>query len=166
MPKKAMPIAHTSWKGCRRRRHWSSSAIARPRARIVVSHGRRVVIGSAQWSRVAALLPRMWLRRDSRLGHRPGSSHADDLRREWHPELLEDLDRDEEAGKQEDHPEQLADEEAAGAAEPVQAGRDRRDDAADGDEDRRRDAAVQPAVDERVDGAGDRGDEVDREPDD
>src|SRR5579862_7473419 len=79
------------------------------------------------------------------------------------PDVAEDLDRDEEAGEQEDDAEQLPDEEAARAAEPVQPAGDRRDDRPDRDEDRGRDAAVQPAPEEGVGRPRQRRDQVDRE---
>src|SRR5690349_13949405 len=92
IPKNAIPRAQMSWNGCRRRRHWSSSATAMTSARTVVSQGRRVVTGSGL---------------DARLGR----TNAEDARCERDPELLEDLDGDQEAREEEHHPEELADEE-------------------------------------------------------
>jgi hypothetical protein len=63
-----------------------------------------------------------------------------------HAHLAEDLDRDEEAGEQEDDAKQLANEEGAGRAKPIQPARDRRDDPADRVEDRRRYTAVDRAT--------------------
>ena len=72
-----------------------------------------------------------------------------------------DLGRDEEAGEQEDDPEELAELVEVGRADPVEAVGQRRDEAAEGDEDRRRRPAVDPPVEERLDRQRDGGDEVD-----
>ena len=84
-------------------------------------------------------------------------------RRERHPDLVEDLDRHEEAGEQEQHAEELAELEPLGVPEPIERVPERRHERADRDQDRRRDAAVELARDERPGRARQRGDEVDRD---
>src|SRR3989304_3044485 len=69
------------------------------------------------------------------------------------PDLLEALDREEEAGEEEDHAEELLDEEAAGGPEAVRAAGDGRDQAADGDQDRGRDTRGEPPAHARDPGA-------------
>src|SRR5215212_9808603 len=133
-----MPIAQTSWKPWRRSRHWSRSAAANARAKSDVSVGRSAV-GT---------------------GSGLGSAGVDDDVGERDADLAEDLDRDEEPGEQEQHAEQLADEETARRSEAVRATRDRRDQPAERDEDRRRDAAVEPAADEGPNRTGHGRDEV------
>ena len=63
-------------------------------------------------------------------------------RREGDPDLAEDLDRDQEPDEQEDDTEQLAELEQLGDAEPVERVGQGRDERADRDEDRGRDAAM------------------------
>ncbi len=91
----------------------------------------------------------------------PGATEAD--RGERHADLAEDLDRDEEAGEQEQDAEELAELEPFGHPEPAERVAERRNERTDGDQDGRRDAAVEPALDERPGGAGQRGDEVDHD---
>src|SRR3989304_2849027 len=134
-----MPAAQMSWKACRRSRHWSSRAREKKSARTAVAAGRTAVMAGSSGPRSA---------RQHETGERD-------------PDLLEDLDRDEEAGEEEDHAEELPDEEAAGGPEAVRAAGDGRDQAADGDQDRGRDTRVEPPAHERECGAGERGDEVD-----
>jgi hypothetical protein len=77
------------------------------------------------------------------------------------PDLTEDVDRDEEAGEQEQHAEELPELEPLGVAEAAEVSPSVADDRPDRDEDRRRHAAVEPAGDERPDCARERRDQVD-----
>ena len=80
------------------------------------------------------------------LGLAPGAREPDV--RERDADLAEGLDRDEEAGEQQDHGDELGDRERPGDAEPVQRVAGRGDEAAGGDQQRRRDAAVEPAAEQ------------------
>ena len=65
-----MPIAQTSWNGCRRSRHWSSSATAMTSARAAVSGGRSATehrISSESVCRMARPAP---------VGGRPGPARS------------------------------------------------------------------------------------------
>src|SRR5204863_1204437 len=81
--------------------------------------------------------------------------------REWDTDVPEDLDRNEEPGQQQHHGDQLAGLEQLGRAKAVQGVCAARDERADRDEDRRRHPAVEPALDERAQGPGQRRQEVD-----
>src|SRR6266545_2286975 len=103
-----MPMAQTSWKACRRSRHWSNRATDMSRARSEVRSGSSAAMGSSWWSVCLVVRRRR-------------------VARERDPDGTEHLDRDEKAREEEDDAEELANEEAARVAEPIQAARDGRD---------------------------------------